>query len=238
MQHVLITGSNRGIGLGLVKEFLSRENWHIIATCRNPADASELRQLAEDTNMERVTVLELDVSNQQSIDRAFNMVTSEITDTLDVLINNAGINPKGEQQQHFENIDFDTMLYVLRVNTAAPLQITQAAYPLLKKSENPRVVNISSNMGSIGSTGSGGAYAYRISKAGINMLSKVLSVDLKNDDIITVALDPGWVQTDMGGSGARLTPEKSANGIVNVVTDLTPAQSGSYLKWDGSHHEW
>lgn len=235
MQYVLITGSNRGIGLGLVKEFLKRDDWHIIATCRTPLNADKLQELAK-ANSERVSVVELDVSSQSSIDRTFELIAAEVTKTLDVLINNAGINPKG--QQAFDQMNFDTMLDVLRVNIAGPMQVTQAAHTLLAESENPRVANISSSMGSISGTGSGGAYAYRISKAGVNMLSKVLSVDLKNDEITVIALDPGWVQTDMGGSGARLTPEESAEGIASVMCDLTPQQSGSYLKWDGSSHDW
>jgi NAD(P)-dependent dehydrogenase (short-subunit alcohol dehydrogenase family) len=91
-------------------------------------------------------------------------------------------------------------------------------------------------MGSIAARNYGGSYAYSTSKSALNMITRGLAADLRG--IITVALDPGWVKTDMGGQGAELTVHESASGILKVIDSLTPADSGEFLRWDGKYNPW
>jgi NAD(P)-dependent dehydrogenase (short-subunit alcohol dehydrogenase family) len=130
------------------------------------------------------------------------------------------------------------MLHVLEVNTVAPLMVSQAAFELLKGGTHPRLIHISSDMGSLELRTYGGDYGYCASKAAINMVMRGMAADLQRFCITTIALDPGWVQTDMGGSGASLTPEQSATGIVKVVSNLRAADNGRYLAYDGDEHPW
>lgn len=233
MQKVLITGSNRGIGLGLVKQAL--ENGDVVfAACRNPEDASELNALATQYS-EQLHIIQLDVSDAASIKASAEAVKAH-TDSLDVLINNAAVNP-GAKASQLGDLDMDRITKILHINVTGPLMVTEAYYPLLKQGDTPRVVMMSSGMGSIsGSTG--GSYAYRMSKAAINMEAKSLAVDLKNDGIIVIAMDPGWVQTDMGGPSASITVETSTSGQWNVINGLSMADTGGYRIYDGGHHEW
>jgi NAD(P)-dependent dehydrogenase (short-subunit alcohol dehydrogenase family) len=232
-ERILITGSNRGIGLAMVQEYLAKGDVHIFAACRNPDSASELQKLAKQYP-DNLTPVPLEVTEQQSIVSAFKAIAAKV-DALDVVINNAAIDPDG---QSFQNITAELMLHVLQVNTVAPLMVSQAACELLKNGDNPRLVQISSDMGSLAMRTYGGDYAYCSSKAALNMVMRGMAADLKRYGIITIALDPGWVQTDMGGSGASLKPAESAHGIVSVVSGLTARDNGRYLAYDGSEHPW
>lgn len=232
MQHILITGANRGIGLAIVKEYLLQGDVHIYATCRNPEKAEALQKLAQEyTSLE---IVPLEVTEQQSIKRAFVEISAQTT-VLDVVINNAGIDPP---EQTFEVIDSELMLQIFNVNTVAPLMISKVALPFLKNSDHARLVHISTSMASLQNRTYGGNYGYCSSKAALNMAMRGMAVDLRPDKIIVVALDPGWVRTDMGGQSASLAPEESAQGIVNVIGGLKSADNGRYLVYDGSEHPW
>jgi len=233
MERILITGTNRGIGFALVQAYLTPGNAHLFAACRDPDTADNLQTLAQQ-HLDNLTIVPLEVTNQQSIDAAFQMIAQQ-TDALDVVINNAGINPPG---QSFLNITAQLMLHVLEVNTVAPMMISQAAFELLKNGDNPRLVHISSEMGSPEQRTYGGDYGYCSSKAALNMMMRGMASDLRRYGITTIALDPGWVQTEMGGQGATLKPSESAQGIMNVVTGLTVADNGRYLVYDGSEWPW
>jgi NAD(P)-dependent dehydrogenase (short-subunit alcohol dehydrogenase family) len=232
-ERILITGSNRGIGLATAQEYLRRGNVHIFAACRNPDSANELQQLAKQYP-ENLTLVPLEVTDQQSIVAAFKAIAAQV-EGLDVVINNAAIDPDG---QSFQNITAELMLRVLQVNTVAPMMVSQAAFELLKNGNNPRLIQISSDMGSLTGRTYGGSYAYCSSKAALNMLMRGMAADLRSYGITTIALDPGWVQTDMGGSGASLKPAESARGILSVVSGLTARDNGRYLAYDGSEHPW
>jgi NAD(P)-dependent dehydrogenase (short-subunit alcohol dehydrogenase family) len=234
MATILITGANRGIGLALTQALLARGDT-LFATCRKPDHATALRTLT-DTYGERLAILPLEVSELSSIRESVEQVRA-LTSHLDILINNAALNPP-EQDQSLEDIDFTTMMEVLRVNSAAPLIMAQQFLPLLRKSYGAKVINISSEEGSISEKRSGGDYAYRTSKAALNMVSRLLAFDLARYNITVVALDPGWVRTDMGGQYASLAPEESAAGMIRVMDGLTMRDNGRYLAYDGREHEW
>ena len=234
MQTILITGANRGIGLALTQQYAARGE-RVLAACRQPERAEVLQTLAA-AHEGQVRVIALDVGELASIRGAVEQARLH-TEQIDVLINNAAINPP-TQDQNLATIDFTTMMDVLRVNSAAPLMMTQQFLPLLRKAEGAKVVNISSDMGSLGQTRGGGDYAYSTSKAALNMVSRLLSFDLARYGITVVALDPGWVRTDMGGQYAALAPDDSAAGVIRVIDGLTARDSGSYLAYDGGRHEW
>lgn len=233
MQKVLITGSNRGIGLGLVKQALANGDV-VFAACRNPADADDLKALTSQYG-NQLHIIQLDVSDETSIAASVSAVQQH-TDSLDVLINNAAINPRTKASL-FGDLDMDTVSQILHVNCTGPMIVAQAYYPLLKQGDTPRIVMLSSGMGSISGT-SGGSYAYRMSKAAINMAARNLSVDLRSDGIIVIAMDPGWVQTDMGGPSASITVDTSTSGQWDVINGLSMADTGGYRRYDGASHEW
>lgn len=233
MQKILITGSNRGIGLALVKEYLSRGNVQIFATCRNPDKAEELQKLAADNP---VIVIPLDVNDEESITASVNLVKQN-TDSLDLLINNAGINPREDSVRHFGSLKASNIEHVLTSNSISPLIVTQAYVPLLKKGNHPRVVMVSSQMGSIARAGSS-SLAYRMSKAAMNMSAKVLSQILASEGITVITTHPGWVQTDMGGSSAPVRPVDSAAGLAEVIGGLSAADNGKFFNYTGEEIPW
>ena len=154
---------------------------------------------------------------------------------LDVLVNNAGI--IGPDRQSTLDMDFPGFLETLDTNTLGPLRVTQAILPLLKKSGAPRIVTVSSMMGSL-SYKKSDKIAYRASKAAVNKVMQGLGTDLHEDGIATLTLHPGWVRTDMGGSGADIDVSESADGIVKLIDTLTISNSGRFMNYDGTERAW
>lgn len=235
MQQIMITGSNRGIGLGLVKEHLKKADVHIFATCRTPDSADDLQALASE-NPDALTIVTLDVNDTASINAAKADIASK-TEHLDLLINNAGIFPRNPEHETLGEMTHEAISHVVTVNSVSPVIVTQAFIDLLKNGHKPRVMMVSSQMGSI-ERASGSAMSYRVSKAALNMATKVLAGLLESDGITVVTTHPGWVQTDMGGSSASLTPEQSASGLTAVATDLTVADTGKFYNYDGTEMPW
>jgi len=235
MQQVLITGSNRGIGFALVKEYLRRGYAYVFATCRNPDSADALHSLSQ-TSVDSLSIVPLDVSDEQSILAAIERIKAQ-TDSLDVLINNAGIYPDESQSKQFGHLQFDAVAHVINTNAVSSVIVTQACVDLLRKGHTPRVVMVSSQMGSIARAG-GGASAYRMSKSAMNMGVKLLSNTLSSDNIAVIATHPGHVATDMGGHGAPVKPADSARGLVKLIESLAMAQSGRFFNYNGDEIPW
>lgn len=232
MRKVLVTGSNRGIGLGFVKQLLGGGDV-VFASCRNPDGAAALQALQPEAG-ERLIVMPLDVTDETSITQAARVV-DDSGGNLDLLINNAAI---GGDQTALGDIDADDMLQTYRVNVAGPLMMAQTFAPLLAKGNAPFIVNITSLMGSIADNRGGGWYAYRTSKAALNMVCANLALDLRPQGIGAVVLHPGWVRTDMGGSGATLSVEESVSAMLNVVDHLTLSDSGKFFNRNGGEEPW
>lgn len=232
MKTILITGSNRGIGLELVRQYAQEADTHIFAACRTPENAGKLATLAN-AYQGQIQILPLDVSRVESI-QAMAEQLATLTPQLDILINNAAVNPK--EGRHLGQINMDAYLDVLRVNVVSPVMVVQALRGLLGRGS--KIINISSQRGSLAGRQDGGDYVYPTSKAALNMNTRALANDLGPEGIITISLDPGWVKTDMGGLGARLTPEQSIHGIRQVIGALTDKDNGAYLAWDGTTHPW
>ncbi|MDJ0624821.1 MAG: SDR family oxidoreductase [Candidatus Caenarcaniphilales bacterium] len=232
MSTVLITGANRGLGLEFTKQYL-KDGWKVFACCRNPFNAKELNELTKQFP-DQLAIEGLDVSNHRLIDSLANDLNGTPIE-IDVLINNSGV--MGDKQ-NFGEIDYCEWEEVLRINTFAPVKITEALIKNLEKGKQKKVINITSKMGSISDNTSGGHYLYRSSKVALNMVTKSLSVDLKNKNITVVAIHPGWVVTDMGGPNALINANKSVSSIKDLINKLSLEDSGKFLSYDGKEIEW
>jgi len=230
MSNFLITGANRGIGLELTRCYAARGDT-VIACCRSPEHAEDLRQLQYQTDA-RVKIYDLDVTDSTSIAA---LKTSLGSMAIDVLINNAGV--IGPKNQSTWEMDFDGFLETLNVNTLSPLRMLQAFFDSLKASAAPKAITISSEMGSFTSLATD-RIAYRTSKAAVNRVMCAVAQDLKSDNIIIALIHPGWVKTDMGGPNAHITPPQSAAGVVEVIDNLNIDTSGGFFAWDGSEIQW
>uniref|UniRef100_A0A6M2DQ05 C-factor n=1 Tax=Xenopsylla cheopis TaxID=163159 RepID=A0A6M2DQ05_XENCH len=246
MKSILITGCNRGLGLGLVKSVLKELNpKHIIATCRNVNSAGELQDIA--SKHQNVHIVELDVKNTESYNAVVETVSKIVgEDGLNVLFNNAGVSPRSTRLAFTE---VDKMMDTFLVNTVAPVMLTKAFLPLLKKASDMNstlpmgiaraaIINMSSALGSISENESGGLYPYRCAKAALNAATKSMSIDLKSDNILAVNMHPGWVKTDMGGKNAPLDVEDSVVGIVKTLAKLNEKDNGGFVQYDGKHLPW
>ena len=232
MKRILITGANRGIGLEFTRQLLQRGE-RVFAARRNPIDNPALDKLQAEFP-EQLSVHDLDVRNEEQIN-ALASSLAEQTETLDWLINGAAIYPKGEGLGHLESA---SMLDTLHTNTIAPMLVSQAFVKLLSNGDESKIINISSRMGSIAQVSGAGSYSYRASKSGLNMYSKVLANDLHSQGISVLIIHPGWVKTDMGGTGASLSPEHSVESMLKVIEDFTLADTGRILQWDGEELPW
>lgn len=226
MATVAITGAGRGIGFELVKQHLAAGD-RIIALVRNPAGATALTALAERSGG-RITVHQLDVTDLASIKGAAATVDAPI----DILYNVAGA---ADGRSDLANIDWREFDEVLDIGLKGPLRVLQAFLPRLR--EGSKVINLTSQIGA-STWPTGGYYAYGATKAALNRLMRSVAIDLKPRGIIIGLIHPGWVQTDMGGPKADLTPEQSAHGIYTVARGWTLARSGDFYKWNGEPHVW
>ncbi len=221
--RIVITGANRGIGLELVRQSLGWRDT-VIAAVREPTHAKALQALAAESP--GLTILACDVSDDASVRDFANQVTAPV----DVLINNAGV--MGETND-LASLDFDDALETYSINALGPVRVTAALLARLRQGTAKKVLNISSGMASIDDNSSGGSYAYRMSKAALNMATRNLAVDLKPDGIFVAAINPGWVKTDMGGQGAHIDVATSASGILKQLEGLSAKNTGTFLDYAG-----
>jgi NAD(P)-dependent dehydrogenase (short-subunit alcohol dehydrogenase family) len=239
-QRVLVTGANRGIGLEFARQLAARGD-RVFATARDVKRATALRDLAKEHGDDGVTIVPLDVDSLDSINAAADTIRAKI-DGLDLLINNAGIyaarvGKDGQPAERMGELNFDDALKVIRTNAVAPLILTQALLPLLKKGVKPKVVSITSGYGSVADN-TGFPYYYAASKAALNQFMRSLAGDGAAKGIITIVMSPGWVQTDMGGAGAPITPDKSVAGMLKVIDGLTAADNSTFKEWRGKDVTW
>jgi NAD(P)-dependent dehydrogenase (short-subunit alcohol dehydrogenase family) len=221
---VLITGANRGLGLEFARQYTA-DGWHVIATARSPDGADDLDALS-------VEIATLDVADPASVSALAKSLEGR---PIDLLINNAGIFPRVSS---IEEIDFDDYSRTLAVNTLGPVRVTRALLPNLRASEMKTVVNITSRLGSIALTDNGVFYGYRESKAALNMFTRTLANELKPEGFTCLTIHPGWVQTDMGGENATLTPAESVSGMRAVIAGRGPADTGTYWSYSGEEVPW
>jgi NAD(P)-dependent dehydrogenase (short-subunit alcohol dehydrogenase family) len=231
MPSVLITGANRGLGLEFARRYLAN-GWQVYAARRDPSSASELRRLAGASG-HNLRILTLDVTGPASIKAAATELDGQ---AIDLLLNNAGIG--GPRGQTIGNIDYETWAKVLDVNTMGPMRVSEAFVDHVARSERKLIVTLTSGMGSIADNTSGGAFAYRSSKAAVNMVVRSLAIDLAPLGITCVVVNPGWVRTDMGGPHANITPAESVKMLRGLIETLGPPQSGKFFNYDGREYPW
>jgi NAD(P)-dependent dehydrogenase (short-subunit alcohol dehydrogenase family) len=231
MLSTLITGANRGLGLEFARQYAA-DGWHVYATCRDPNSASDLRKLADasDSNMQ---VLALDVTDLASIKAAAAALDGQ---AIDLLLNNAGVG--GPRGQKLGNIDYEAWAKVLDVNTMGPLRVAEAFVDHVARSERKLIATLTSGMGSIADNTSGGSFAYRSSKAAVNMVMRSLAIELAPRGITCVVVNPGWVRTDMGGPRGNMTPAESVTNLRRLFENLDQAHSGRFFNHDGGEYPW
>lgn len=229
MPSVLITGANRGLGLEFAKQYAA-DGWDVIATCRKPEAAGALNDIARSSGS--VRVMPLDVGDPTSIKALANELAGA---SIDVLLNNAGI---FGDRSGFGGVDYAKWGDTFRVNTMAPLMLSEHLIEQIGRGEKKVIANVTSKMGSVGDNTSGGCYVYRSSKAALNMVTRSMAHDLAGRGVTCVVLHPGWVATDMGGAGAPLKAEPSVRGMRQVIAGLTRDESGKFFNYDGAEIPW
>jgi NAD(P)-dependent dehydrogenase (short-subunit alcohol dehydrogenase family) len=225
MSHWLIAGASRGIGLEAARQ-LSARGERVTASVRSAAGLAALKAAAP-----QAATLQFDVRDEAAIRAA----AAQVPAPIDVLIANAGA--YGPRRQSSLDMDFDGALDLLSINTLGPLRVVQAFLPLVKRSDRPRIVMMTSRLGSMSLDGTSNV-GYRVSKAGLNKIAQCLAADLKPESVIVVAMHPGWVRTDMGGSNAPLDVRDSVAGIIRVAESLTLADTRRYLDYRGEDLPW
>ena len=243
MKVALVTGAYKGLGFEWCKQ-LAMQGFTVYLTAR---DFEKAKHAAEQLRALQLNVipLALDVSNEEQLTGIAKEVERAVGH-IDLIINNAGVNPKDYADKtrmakafYLKDLDANELLEVIRANSIAPLLVVKHFRHLLKKSERPCVINISSWLGSVTKLSFGGHYGYVGSKNLLNVFNKSMANELKEENIICVNVNPGWVQTDMGGQKAQLTTEQSVQSILaQVYTKITLEQSGQFLNYDGTIHPW
>jgi len=232
MPTAVITGTNRGLGLEFTRRYLER-NWEVIAITRHRSE--DLDALTDDPAL---MVLEGELTDPGDLKRLVEEIGER---SIDLLVNNAGImgtdthRLDGKQKQGLFDFSREEWQKVFEINVFTPAHLIsglKARFP-----ERAKLVTVSSAMGSISGNDHGGWYAYRASKAAVNSLMKSVALEL-GEDVIAIALHPGWVRTDMGGPDADIAPEASIAGMMDVIDNLSAEDNGAYLGFDGSRLDY
>ena len=232
MQRVLVTGANRGIGLEFVRQFVER-GARVFAACRKPGQATDLTRLAL-AHPGRLAVLPLDLAKPASIAELAQEV-GMLTDELDLLVNNAGVLVSGER---FGKLEAKNLAETFATNVIGPALLAQAMTPLLAAGSNPRVMNLSSTLGSIAQCDAWETPSYSISKAALNMATRQLSHELGGRGITAFVVNPGWVRTAMGGPRAQITTQQSVTGMLALLDRPGMKLHGRFLSLDGTDVPW
>ena len=227
MPTVLITGANRGLGLEFARQYAA-DGWSVIATCRNPIGVGALAEIKGD-----VAVYGLDVLNPPSLARFAADLKGQ---PIDVLINNAGV--YGPKPVKAADVTLEDWSPVFQTNAMAPLFVARALLDNVKASKLKMIVNISSIMASIEKGSAGSEYIYRSSKAALNMVMACYAQEVAETGVAVTMFHPGWVQTDMGGPSATLTPVESIMHLKASIAKLGFKDTGKFFNYDGTPLPW
>ncbi|MDA9099196.1 SDR family oxidoreductase [bacterium] len=251
---VVVTGGNRGIGLEFVKQILAKHPGNaVVAACRDPEGADELMDLQLEIGPDRLAVTSLDVSDENSIGHwASNLESVELVQgnggSIDVVINNAGTTgTDGYSKWELEDMTSDEMIHVFKINTVGPMLVVQQ---LLKnkligvgggdgKKGRPTLLgNVTSKVGSVEDNGSGKGYAYRASKAALNIINKSMSIDLLDRQVQSILLHPGWVRTRMTEGRGLVDADESAGGLIKAMESEYGEVNGRWYDYKGDEIPW
>jgi NAD(P)-dependent dehydrogenase (short-subunit alcohol dehydrogenase family) len=236
---VLITGASRGIGLEFVRQYLA-DGWQVYATCHKLANAGQLKTMKSN----KLHILEMDVTDAAQVKAVAEHLKGK---PIDLLINNAGtVEPifygsgayEGTDDPDLRNYDFDAWLDLLKTNVLGPARVCGAFVDNLTAGERPVAVNVSSTLASVASTWQAGRYAYRTSKAALNMLTRSVGEWYAKRGIVLISISPGWTRTEMGGPKAANSVEDSVRGVRNVIARTTMAQAGTFVDFNGQTIPW
>ncbi|HET8634888.1 MAG TPA: SDR family oxidoreductase [Gemmatimonadales bacterium] len=237
MAVVFVTGASRGIGHEVVRQCVARGD-QVAAAARSERSVESLGREFGD----HVIPLRCDVRDDASIEAARQQVEQH-TDRIDLLVNSAGL--YSLHADHWDpslttldTLTRDELNTVFDVNASGSMLVIKAMLPLLRRSERPRILNLTSLMGSVSARTSPGDYAYAASKAALNIMTRSFAAEFRDEGIIAVAITPGWVRTDMGGSAAALAPEDSVRGLLATADRLTLGQSGTFIDYAGVVQPW
>ncbi len=228
MTTVLITGTNKGVGLELTKLYAGRGDT-VLACCRDPEAATELAAVAGDVEVHGVVV-----GDDASVKTLSTVLGGR---PIDLLINNAGTVGPDAAAQNSYTMDFDGWADTFNVNTMGPVRVLHAVMENLKAAGAAKVMTVTSQMGAL-SLDVVMVHAYCASKAAVNKFMRLAAIDLKQDGIAVGLVHPGWVRTDMGGPNAELSAAESAAGVAAVCDQLSLENSGGFWKWTGETHDW
>ncbi|MGE4312639.1 MAG: SDR family oxidoreductase [Pseudobdellovibrionaceae bacterium] len=226
MTTIVITGANRGLGLEFTRQYAA-DGAKIYALCRDPSSADELKEIKGD-----VQIVRADVTDSEALKSFAESLNGE---AIDLVINNAGI--YGGTHQSFGGIDYEAWEKTFRINTMGPVRVAEALFDNLTKADQPKLITISSLMGSIADA-SGGDIIYRSSKTAVNMAMHMVAAAANDNQVVVVNLHPGWVQTDMGGTQAPVKPADSIAGMRKVIDGLTMDDSGHFIDYKGQSIPW
>lgn len=232
----LITGANRGIGLEFARQLTSAGD-QVVAVVRDPASATQLNALA--ISQAGLSIEQADMDDRASIDALAGRLKGT---PIDIMFNNAGLYggswDNASHRQSAASMDYALWEQIMRVNVMAPFQMIQTLLPNLLLGQRRLVINMSSDLGSITNNAQGQSYAYRSSKAALNMVTKGLSVELAGDGVTVVAMAPGWTQTDLGGQQAQWSVEDSVANQRKVIAGLSTADNGRFINLLGDQVPW
>lgn len=221
MPTIIITGANRGLGLEMARQYAAND-WNVIGTAREPDKAEDLQAI------DKVTAMQLDAAEDASIRKFAEQLGDQ---PVDLFINNAGI---------FGPSEFDRKgwLDLFNINVVGPVELATTLKDNVAQSKDKKMVVISSQVGSIAENDSGNMMYYRTSKAAVNQAWNSLAQQWKDEGLTLAMMHPGWVQTDMGGENADLTPEESVEGMRSVIDGLTHDQNGKFYDYSGREIPW
>ncbi len=240
MPSLLVTGASRGLGLELCRQY-SEDGWRVFACCRD-LEASELLSPIVAAADGRVTLHEMDVDDAAQVDA----VAEELEGTpIDVLINNAGLADsygvgvfEGKDDPDLKNYDMAVWLRILNTNVVSVGRVTGAFADHVAASDRKLIVMMASGLSSVGNTWQAGRYAYRTSKAALNMLMRGVGAWLEPRGVTVVSVAPGWTRTELGGPHAHNSVEEAVAGVRAVLERLTIEDTGSYWNYDGERLPW
>jgi NAD(P)-dependent dehydrogenase (short-subunit alcohol dehydrogenase family) len=234
-KKVLITGTNKGLGLELTRLYLEK-GFEVFSCIRNnPSEGiSALKQKFK----EKFNIINMDVSSDESVNQAAEEIKG-LTNSIDILINNAAILYNDYSNLPLEEVNTQIALQTINVNTLGPLRVNKAFLSLVKEGEAKIIVNISSEAGSIGENRRDRMYDYCMSKAALNMQSVILQRYVKPYGIKILTLHPGWMITDMGGNNADIVPETAAEGIIKLIDEYQGRLDDiMYMDYTGKPYQW
>lgn len=244
MDVAIVTGAAKGMGLEWVKQ-LAQAGYRVVLTASTLAKA----EAAAEDLIERELVVypqKLDVTSAEDR-KALAAWAEHMFGRVDLLVNNAGVNSRtrarGDQEQLeknllIEKLDKQELFALMDINAVAPIQLANELRPLFKHSTKPLVINIGSWLGSISIKNTGGNYTYAVSKSALNMMNRAFANDAHAEGLCSIVVNPGWVQTDMGGVKAQFTETAAVQNMRMLIENLSLEDSGKFFNYDGTEHPW